>query len=216
MQIRSSLPAQAGSTIAGAVMAGGRSSRFGSPKMLAEFGGTTLLGQALETLSQSVDEVAVVATFATRLPRLEVTVLHDRAEAAGPLAGVQRALEWGKERAASHVLCIACDTPLLGVPLLRALVALAKASPGRAVAAENRSGDAEPLCTLYPVEALGTIARRIERGEHALRALLAELGPRILPAAEIERYGNPDHLFFNVNTASDFDIARRIAWDKHL
>ncbi len=219
MEIRSSRPEQAGSTIRtilGAVMAGGRSSRFGSPKMLAEFGGTTMLSRTIETLLQAVDEVAVVAAHETRLPPLDCTVLRDRAEGAGPLAGVQRALEWGDERTASHVLCIACDTPLLGAPLLRGLVALAKASPGTAVAPANRSGDAEPLCTLYPVEALGPVGVRIGRGEHSLRALLAELGPRILPAADVERYGDPDHLFFNVNTARDFDIARRIALDNGL
>src|SRR5690349_16515559 len=98
--------------IAGLVLAGGQSSRFGSNKALALLGGETLAGRMVRVMRGQCAHVALSAREALLGP--EVLTLADPAGVApGPLAGVLAGLRWAKSAGAAWLVTAPCDAPLL-------------------------------------------------------------------------------------------------------
>ncbi|MFS0771494.1 molybdenum cofactor guanylyltransferase [Sphingomonas sp. 1P08PE] len=103
----------------GAVLAGGRSSRFGSDKAAALLDGRTLLAHARQALAGHVDDVVVIggADGIADLPRPGL----------GPLGGIAAALDHGATHGHRCVLTIGCDMPVLPDELVQALLRRAPA-----------------------------------------------------------------------------------------
>src|ERR1700736_4200616 len=143
------------SPVAGIVIAGGRSVRFGAEKAVALLGGKPLLVWAVERLQRSCRAVAVNArpgTEAEALARARgLVVLHDASgDAAGPLAGVTAGLGWAVELGASALAVSRCDVPLLPDDVFSRLIHCAGSGPAMAA---TRDGH-QPLCSVWPVSAL--------------------------------------------------------------
>ncbi|MBB5715408.1 molybdenum cofactor guanylyltransferase [Sphingomonas aerophila] len=101
----------------GAVLAGGRSSRFGSDKALALWEGQRLIDRSRALLEPWCDEVIVVGrnddgAGVADLPRASL----------GPLGGIAGALDYGASHGYRCVLTISCDMPFLPDGLVEALV----------------------------------------------------------------------------------------------
>ena len=101
--------------LTGALLVGGASKRFGSPKALAGFRGETLAARGRRLLAEACDEVVVVGKGADGLP---FEVLDDGARSRAPVHGLVAAL-----RRARHdvVLALPVDVPLVTPGALRAL-----------------------------------------------------------------------------------------------
>ena len=100
------------------LLVGGASTRFGSPKAVAELDGETLADRGWQVLGELCDERIAVGKAADALP-LAFPVLDDGSEVRAPLAGLVAALE-----AATHDVCVVLpvDCPLVTAELLGKLV----------------------------------------------------------------------------------------------
>lgn len=107
--------------ILGAVLAGGRSSRFGSDKALAVLEGMPLIAHAIEALAAHAD---TVVSCGRDWPGL-VSIPDNPAGGHGPLAGLNAALRHAAENGFDTVLCAPIDVH----PLPDALRLLAGESP---------------------------------------------------------------------------------------
>lgn len=97
----------------GAVLAGGRSSRFGSDKALAVWAGRTLLDHAVASLAPHVEMVVICGRAGG---------LADRpAPDMGPLGGLNAALHHAAEQGFDAVLTTGCDMPVYPAELAKAL-----------------------------------------------------------------------------------------------
>lgn len=165
--------------VAGVVIAGGRSTRFGGEKAVATFHGEPLLLRAARRLAVAAAVVAVNArpgTQATALAaRHGLAVLHDAAgDPDGPLSGVKAGLRWAAARGARLLAVSPCDVPLLPPDLYPRLVAAA--GPGGAAMAVTDEGR-QPLCAVWPVSALEVLQQALAGGAHPPTwRLLQELG----------------------------------------
>jgi molybdopterin-guanine dinucleotide biosynthesis protein A len=99
--------------VLGAVLTGGRSSRFGSDKAAAQWRGATLADHAAATIARHVD--ATVRVGPDGLADLPRTGL-------GPLGGIAAALDAAAGQGFTSVLTIACDMPRLPGGLIEALL----------------------------------------------------------------------------------------------
>lgn len=158
---------QIGHRVAGVVLAGGRSVRFGGEKAAALLAGTPLVLWAARRLERSCVAVAVNARPGTEAESLAraagLPVLHDApGDAAGPLAGVRAGLLWARSLEARALAVSPCDAPLLPEDLFRRLIAAAGAGAAMAVTADGR----EPLCAIWPVGALAAVAAALAGGAH--------------------------------------------------
>lgn len=149
-------------SITGLLLVGGMSSRFGSPKALADFRGEMLAERAWRILGEACDERIAVGKLADGLP-LPFPVHDDGSEVRAPLAGLVAGL-----RAAAHEVCVALPVDM---PFVTAhgLHTLAEASLDAAVPPTG------PLPGAYRRSALPVLERRLARGELRLSAALDEL-----------------------------------------
>lgn len=104
----------------GAVLAGGRSSRFGSDKAQALLGGRRLVEVAAAILRPHVVAVVVIGQHVGGLPDLPRGGL-------GPLGGIAAALDHAASNDHARVLTLGCDMPEVPEPLIEALLRRAPA-----------------------------------------------------------------------------------------
>ena len=83
--------------LTGVLLVGGASTRFGSPKALAELDGETFADRGRRVLGSACDEVLVVG----KAGELPFAVIDDASEVRAPIAGVVAGL-----RAAAHDVCV--------------------------------------------------------------------------------------------------------------
>ncbi|MDQ3719211.1 MAG: molybdenum cofactor guanylyltransferase [Actinomycetota bacterium] len=195
------LPARDGTPPAlGAVLAGGRGSRMGGPKATVALSGRPLIDYPLAALAAAGIEAVVVAKSRSELPPLEAPVWVEPPGPSHPLSGILAALR----RAGRPVLAVGCDMPFLSGALLSWLATL----HGRLVV-PTAGGRLQPLLARYDPSLEPALARALER-EDPLHRALAELDRRLVTEQEIERFGAPRRLLFNVNTPEDLILAERM------
>ena len=198
---------------AGIVLAGGRSSRMGSPKAALEWHGSTLLRRVTGIVGRGVNgPVVVVRAPGQPLPALgpDVEVTEDPVEGRGPLQGLAAGLEALADRAEVAFLS-STDVPLLH-PYFVARVLAAMDDHSDVVLPVAR-GYPQPLAAAYRVSLLPTI-------EELLRA--DRLKPAFLfDACRVKRLGDEDLLngsrlaaldpaldsVLNLNEPADYEAA---------
>jgi molybdopterin-guanine dinucleotide biosynthesis protein A len=160
----------------GAVLAGGRSSRFGSDKALAMLGGRTLLDHAAATLRPHCDAVLVVGRGEiVDWPRPDM----------GPLGGIAGALIHAADRGYDQLLTAPVDC----VRLPGDLRALLEPAPSFL--------ETQPVIGLWPVAALRDLRAMLEdAGDLAVKAFARRIGARAAAS---------DFVPPNVNSTADLD-----------
>jgi molybdenum cofactor guanylyltransferase len=187
--------------VAGVIIAGGRSVRFGGEKAVAMLGDRPLLLWAAERLQTSCSSVAVNARPGTEAEsvaeRAGRAVLHDDfGDATGPLAGIKVGLRWARGLGARSLAVSPCDVPLLPDEVFKRLIGAAGSGAAMAVTAEGR----QPLCAVWPVSALEVVTGALAGGAHpATWHLLESLGAVRVKFEDAAA-------FANVNTREDLAL----------
>lgn len=182
--------------ITAAIIAGGKSRRFGEPKALARFEDRTLLERALEVARQLSPRIMVVAPPDLYALPEDVPVYQDLIPACGPLSGVHAALYYSRDPV---IATLPCDMPLLSADLYRVLVA--EMRPGRPAVARSHKG-LEPLVALWPKSALPAVEAQLRAEKYQMRMAFAALNALEVPLDEKVRPYLPEW-FANVNTRQD-------------
>jgi molybdopterin-guanine dinucleotide biosynthesis protein A len=195
------------STIIGAVLAGGQSSRMGRDKSAAVLSGSTLRDRALAVLDRFFSRV-VLSVASTDAEAPGRTVVVDRYQGLGPLAAVEAVLTAARGRA---VFVLACDLPRVDDEVVQRIlsVAAAKAEDDGARAwVGAASGRLQPLCGVYAAACLPLVRRHLERGCLAMRQLLSALD---VVEVRLDDLGSDKLL--NLNYPADLERARMAADD---
>lgn len=155
--------------VAGALLVGGASTRFGSPKALARYEGETLAERGHRVLGEAFGEVVVVGKEGDGL-ELPFEVLDDGSDVRASMIGVAAALRLA---GAEVVVVLPTDMPLVTADLLRTL---ADAVEGHDAAVPQTGA----LPGAYRRTALPVLERRIAAGELAVHRALGELRTRVV------------------------------------
>lgn len=209
----------------GIVLAGGRSSRFGSDKLAAELDGRSLLASSVAAVAPLVDEV-VVAVSGLPEELLEddvpVTLVHDRDPYAGPLAGLADVLGTAidPDPVADLAIVVGADMPRLVPDVLRSMLDRLAADPtidavllGRPPSAVDPEGQ-PPRRAVLPLAvrvraAASATAEALESGDRSLQALVERLAHiEIAPSAWL-RLDPGANTLLDVDTAADLERIRR-------
>ena len=148
-------------TAAGIVLAGGRSSRMGTPKAGLEWHGSTLLRRIVGIVDRSVDgPVIVVRAPGQELPALpaDVEVVEDAEEGRGPLQGLAAGLAAAREHS-EVAYATSTDVPFLHPMFIRRVLAALREDID--VVLPHVGGYPQPLAATYRVGLLDVVERLI-------------------------------------------------------
>jgi len=186
--------------VTGVLLAGGRSSRFGSNKALALWRGKFLIQHAREALSSVFTDCLLVTNIPGQYVFLNMPIISDRYQNMGPLAGIHAALHHSSK---PWIFVIGCDMPAVTPELITFLCGLAK-EEFEAVIPWPKTG-AEPLCGLYHKTALAKIEKQLGNKKGQITELLHKLYVRKVKEAEFQAITDGSKVFSNVNLGQDLD-----------
>ncbi len=197
----------------GVIMAGGRNTRYGAHKALAEVGGERILDRVRAALATVTDEIVIVANEPEVYAVAGLPLRGDVRPGTGVLGGILTAVLWAREAGRAGALVLACDMPFVPAALLRDNVARAEGVPAPDVVAPGSGGrrGVEPLCAWYGTGCIGAVERSLDRDDRRVVAFFDEVKVDRIPLAEVRRYGDPAVLFLNVNTPEERERAERLA-----
>ena len=192
-------------SIRGAVLAGGAARRYGGrPKGLVELGGRRILDRVVEAVSAVTDGLPLLVANAPDGPtwRPDLRTIPDVRLDCGSLGGNYTAIVSGS----GPVLCVAWDMPFVSVELLQALVSGSPTCDALLPESDGRRG-VEPLCAVYGPACAPAIERQLARGDLRAVGFHADVKVGTLPLERVRAFGDPDVLFFNVNSPADLERA---------
>ncbi|ADH86645.1 molybdenum cofactor guanylyltransferase [Desulfurivibrio alkaliphilus] len=182
---------------AGVILAGGKSSRFGSNKALAHYRGRPLVARVAAVLEEIFSERLLVTNTPADYAFLGWPMTGDLVLNAGPLGGIQAAL---RRIDAPRAFVVACDMPHLNGAVIRRLCRC----PGDwDVILPAPTTGPEPLHAVYHRRILPAVEAALARGEGKLSLLLQELRVRRMTAAELGLAAASDPAFTNINYRED-------------
>ena len=188
----------------GAILAGGGATRFGGkPKGLEIVGGERILDRLVRVMTAAFGGPPLLVANAPEAPgwRPDLRVAADVRPGLGSLGGIYTAVV----EAPAPVVCVAWDMPFVSEALLRRLADGLLQHDACLPQSDGRRG-VEPLCAAYGPACREAIAHSLDEGDLRAIAFHARIGVGILPLSEVGRFGDPELLFFNVNTADDLAL----------
>jgi molybdopterin-guanine dinucleotide biosynthesis protein A len=196
--------------VAGFVLAGGGSTRFGQDKALVRIGVQPLLARLCAVLRSETASVTAVGSPA-KYSGFEAHCIADRWPGQGPLGGIITALLASAATSAGLEwnLIIGCDMPFLTREWLAYLVERALGSPAEVVVPQSQQG-LEPLCACWRTSAAEKLQRAFTGGVRKITDATKHLQMEVLDETRWKRFDTAGRLFWNMNTPSDYDEAKRI------
>lgn len=196
-------------SIAGLILLGGTSRRFGRPKHLAPLGGVPFLIHAIDNMAAQSAPLLLATGAAAVPPELApagemVCVGDDPYQGAGPLAGIRAGLAWLHRQADAPgwLFSAPVDVPFLPRDLAPALCEAAR-SAGCASAYAATGTQHHAAIAVWHRRALAVIDELLAAGPGPVMAAHERLG-----GVRVER--DDEDAFFNVNTPEDYLRACRL------
>jgi molybdopterin-guanine dinucleotide biosynthesis protein A len=197
------------------ILIGGRSSRFGRDKAMAEIGGQALAERTLATLREALPEGRVTfvarneSQFAIEAIRLGAPFIFDLIEGRGPLGGLHAALA---DACSSWIFVMACDYPFVTPAFIRLMSEMVSDEYG-AVVPVQREGRMQPLCAFYNVAKSRRLFEEIierPRVPPPMHEIAKELSPRTVNYSEYSSLPAAETMFVNINSTDDLTNALKI------
>lgn len=165
--------------MAGLVLTGGASSRFGSPKANAVIAGASLGQIAVERLMQNCSVIAAAGPPGS-LGNDVHYVSDPPAAPPGPLGGILAGLEWAEANSIGWLAVSPCDMPLLPPDTHARLQSAAIMAKAPLAMAEEEGGYC-PLCAVWSTALAPAVRNQLAVGHPPVWRFAIELGAAILP-----------------------------------
>ena len=192
------------------ILIGGRSSRFGSDKALAEIDGRSLARRAADTVRAALPG-ATITMVAGNEPQFAIEAIQsgtgfifDLYPNRGPLGGLHAALAHAQ---APWIFLMACDFPLMPAELIT-LLGTKVSDEYDAVVPQQPDGRLQPLCAFYNVGKCRTIVdATLDRPRSAsMHEVLDQLQVQIVTSDTYGSVSGAGDAFINVNRPQDIDL----------
>ena len=190
--------------LTGAILAGGKSARYGKNKALEMFEGERLIDRAVGSLRSFCDPILVVANDLSLYYDVRATLVQDMIPSQGPLVGIYTALLFSPN---DWVFTKATDMPFLTPELLGMML---KLKEGFDVVVPLYKDMYEPLFALYHRRCIPAIAAQLEEADRQVIGFYKKVRVKAI-AEKVWRGADPEGLSFkNVNTPEDWE---QLVWN---
>ena len=188
-------------TVTAGILAGGASSRMGTPKALLAFRGLPLVARQLELLRPLADELLLGANDPSPFTGFDVRIVPDRLPEPCSLTGLHALLEAATR---PHLLAVACDLPFLHPGLLRTLLDRRHAAD---VVLPVSDRGPEPLHAVYARSCLPAIEAAARRGDWKMLGFHKDVRVEAVRIRDADWLVEGRSPFTNVNTPDEWRAA---------
>ncbi len=179
----------------GIVLIGGKSTRFGRDKVVAQVGDKLLIEHVIEVISPLFDDIVLIGHKRQDLPSF--TIVEDLRPGCGPLGGIYTALSSSQT---DHCFVFAADMPYLNRDFISYMLSRAD---DHDIVLPVWSKGREPLHAIYHKRILPVVKSLLDADSFKILDLLGKVDTVAIPEDEIRLFGRPEAMFSNINTLSD-------------
>ena len=185
--------------ITGIILAGGKSSRFGSNKALAKFNGIPLIERATAVLGRIFGNLMIITNCPLEYSYLKIPLHQDLVKGLGPVGGIYTGLDALDD---DWAFFCACDMPFINEGLVRYI---AEVRDGFDAVVPRVDWKIEPLHALYSKKCLPAMKELINKKEYQTIKAFNNLNVRYVEEEEIKVYDPQEKAFLNVNKQDELE-----------
>ncbi len=186
-----------------AIIAGGKSRRFGEPKPWASLNGKRLIEYAIDLSTQLSDKVFIINGKTLDYSHLGITTIEDEIKDCGPIGGLYTALKYAKTE---NIIIMPVDMPYLNAHVYKEL--LKHLDKTRPVIACSGTG-MEPLVSIWHKENILVIKSIINKNQFSLRTPIKALNAIVVDLPK-EMTNYSEDYFININYKDDLKKIKQV------
>ena len=191
--------------ILGAVLAGGKSQRFGEDKSQVMLEGKLLIDYILSEISSEFREILVVSNNKIDFKNSEkISIIEDFKKGLGPLGGVLSAMKWVKENNKNYewVSTFPADTPFFKKEILQKFYKEIEIEKSRLFFIKSNK-TRHNIFGLWSIDLLDKLEEDLNKGDRKVELWANSVGVKVIDMD----FKNIDP-FFNINTKQDLEKAK--------
>jgi molybdopterin-guanine dinucleotide biosynthesis protein A len=194
------------SKILGAVLAGGKSQRFGEDKSQVQLGNQLLIDYVLAEIIDVFNEIIIVSNNPIKFNQSEkVSLIKDFKNNLGPLGGVLSAMKWIKENNKDYqwVSTFPADTPFFKKQILENFLNQIKPEESKLFFIKSNN-TRHNIFGLWSVDLIDKLEEDLENGDRKVENWANNVGVNI-----VNMNFEKNDPFFNINTKEDLEKAKK-------
>ncbi|MGM9966529.1 MAG: molybdenum cofactor guanylyltransferase [Rummeliibacillus sp.] len=183
--------------IAGVVLAGGQSSRYGKLKMFENFNGQLLYQYSLQALKKNELKPLIISTNAslsTKFKDKDVRLSIEKTVHQGPLFAIHHLISNTPD--ADWFFVLACDMPFITSSFVNKMLSVVDDTYDAIV--PMQSDKIQPLAALYHRSVLQKTEKLLQQNKRSMQSLLDQLNVCYVSIPDDEQ------VFININAITDW------------
>lgn len=169
-------------SISGYVLAGGKSSRFGSNKALALLDGKPMIEYSLDLLRLYSQHI-YISGVKDEYKSLNISMIEDLVNEKGPIGGIYSCL---KNTTTQYNLILSCDMPFVSKQMIEYL--LARTITNDAIYFTNDKKNIYPFPGVYSKQCLPIIEQMLQMNNYRMKSLLDSVYSKTCEIDSIDQY----------------------------
>ena len=191
--------------ILGAVLAGGKSQRFGEDKSQVKLNGKLLIDYILSEIIDEFKEILIVSNNQIKFKNYEnISLINDFKKDQGPLGGVLSAMKWAKEKNNKYkwISTFPVDTPFFKKEILQKFLSEINSKESKLFFIKSNN-TRHNIFGIWSIDLMKKLEDDLNEGQRKVELWANSVGVKIINMEFINK--DP---FFNINTKEDLEKAK--------
>ena len=191
--------------ILGAVLAGGKSQRFGEDKSQVKLNGKLLIDYILSEIIDEFKEILIVSNKQIKFKNYEnISLINDFKKDQGPLGGVLSAMKWAKEKNNQYkwISTFPVDTPFFKKEILQKFLSEINSEESKLFFIKSNN-TRHNIFGIWSIDLMKKLEDDLNEGQRKVEVWANSVGVKVINMEFINK--DP---FFNINTKEDLEKAK--------
>ena len=191
--------------ILGAVLAGGKSQRFGEDKSQVKLNGKLLIDYILSEIIDEFKEILIVSNKQIKFKNYEnISLINDFKKDQGPLGGVLSAMKWAKEKNNKYewISTFPVDTPFFKKEILQKFLSEINLKESKLFFIKSNN-TRHNIFGIWSIDLMKKLEDDLNEGQRKVEVWANSVGVKVI---NMEFINNDP--FFNINTKEDLEKAK--------
>jgi len=191
--------------ILGAVLAGGKSQRFGEDKSQVKLNGKLLIDYILSEIIDEFKEILIVSNNQIKYKNYKnISLINDLKKDQGPLGGVLSAMKWAKEKNDKYkwISTFPVDTPFFKKDILQKFLSEIDSEESKLFFIKSNN-TRHNIFGIWSIDLMKKLEHDLNEGQRKVEVWANSVGVKVINMEFINK--DP---FFNINTKEDLEKAK--------